>query len=70
MGYVAIIDISKKQKIYTKISTEAQIVGVEDTMPRIISTYMFIKIRMLELSPMGTLGLSPSPGYNPDVRTV
>ena len=25
---------------------------------------------MFELSPMGTLGLSPSPGYNPDVRTV
>ena len=24
---------------------------------------------LLELSPMGTLGLPPSPGYNPDVST-
>ena len=24
---------------------------------------------LLELSPMGTLGMSPSPGYNPDVNT-
>ena len=31
----------------------------------VVSSYL----RVLELSPMGTLGLSPSPGYNLDVST-
>ena len=61
MGYVAIIDISKKQKIYTKISTEAQIVGVEDTMPRIISTYMFIKNQDVGTLPNGYIRSVPLP---------
>lgn len=41
MGKGSVIDASKKQKMNTRSSTEAELVGVDNAMPRMIWTQLF-----------------------------
>ena len=42
-GRGSIISISKKQKLNTKSSTEAEIIGAEDAMPQMLWTRYFLE---------------------------
>ena len=53
MGKGAVMDLSKKQKINTRSSTEAELVGVGDTMPKMVWTDLFIRAQ--GLTPQATI---------------
>ena len=47
MGKGAVTDLSKKQKINTRSSIEAELVGVDDAMPKMVGTDLFIRAQGL-----------------------
>ena len=42
-GHGSIISISKKQKLNTKILTEAELIGADDAMPHMLWTRYFLE---------------------------
>ena len=51
MGHGGIINISTKQKLNTKSSTEAELVGVDDVMPQILWTRYFLEAQGVKMPP-------------------
>ena len=50
MGYRAVLSISSKQKINTKISTEAELVGVDNAMTFVMWMKHFFELQVKDLS--------------------
>ena len=46
MGKVTIISVSRKQKLKTKISTEAELVSVDDALSLVLWTKIFLEAQV------------------------
>jgi hypothetical protein len=51
LGKGSVVSMSKKQKLNTRSSTEAELVGVDDAMPRILWTRYFLKAQGYDTQP-------------------
>jgi hypothetical protein len=45
MGSGAVYSVSKKQKLNTKSSTEAELVGIDDVLPQALWTKYFLEVQ-------------------------